>query len=249
MAATKENADSPGAAARALMRACDRASLATAMVEGGWPFASLVAVALDYAGAPLLMISDLAEHAKNIKAARGRCALLFDGTAGHKNPLTGPRVTVIGRMLPEDDERLLARFIARHPDADAYAGFGDFHLYRMTVDRGYLVAGFGMIRWIERTALLCDVAGTAGLAAAEAEIVNHMNNEHRDAVQAYARLLLALQEPDWRMTGIDPEGIDLRADGRIARIAFDQPVHDPEEVRNTLVKLVKKARNMRLRPS
>jgi len=235
--------------ARALMRSCDRASLATAMVEGGWPFASLVAVACDHAGAPLVMISDLAEHAKNLKAARGRCALLFDGTAGHQNPLAGPRVTVLGRLLAEDDERLLARFVARHPDADTYAGFGDFHLYRMNVDRAYLVAGFGLIRWIETAELLFDVTGMARLAAAETDIVGHMNDEHRDAVQAYARLLLGLEGSDWRMTGIDPEGIDLRADGQIARIAFDEPVHDPEEARNTLVQLVKKARNTRDRPT
>jgi putative heme iron utilization protein len=241
--------EGPATTARALMRACDRASLATAMVEGGWPFASLVAVAFDYAGAPLLMISDLAEHAKNIKAARGRCALLFDGTAGHQNPLAGPRVTVIGRMLPEDDERLLARFVARHPDADSYAGFGDFHLYRMAVDRAYLVSGFGLIRWVEARDLLCDATGTAGLAAAETEIVGHMNDEHRDAVQAYARLLLGLEGGNWRMTGIDPEGIDLRAGGRIARIGFDDPVHDPEEARNRLVTLVKKARDLRDRPT
>lgn len=241
--------ENPGTIARAVMRACERASLATAMVEGGWPYASLVAVALDFAGAPLLMISDLAEHAKNIKAARGRCALLFDGTVGYENPLAGPRVTVLGRMVPEDDERLLARFVARHPDADAYAGFGDFHLYRMTVDRAHLVAGFGLIRWVEPDDLLCDAKGTATLSVAEAEIVSHMNDEHRDAVQAYARLLLGLEALDWRMTGLDPEGIDLRADGQIARISFDEPVHDPEEARNTLVKLVKKARDLRDRPT
>lgn len=241
--------ESPGAKARALMRGCDRASLATAMVEGGWPFASLVAVACDHAGAPLVMISDLAEHARNVKAARGRCALLFDGTADHENPLAGPRVTVLGRLLPEDDVRLLARFVARHPDADTYAGFGDFHLYRMSVDRGYLVAGFGLIRWIEAADLLFDAAGAAGLAAAESDIIAHMNDEHRDAVQAYARLLLGLEAGDWRMTGIDPEGIDLRGDGSIARIAFDEPVHGGEEARNVLVALVKKARAARDRPT
>ena len=156
---------------------------------------------------------------------------------------------MLGRLLPEDDERLLARFVARHPDADTYAGFGDFHLYRMSVDRAYLVAGFGLIRWIETADLLFDASGTTGLATAETEIVGHMNDEHRDAVQAYARLLLGREGSDWRMTGIDPEGIDLRADGQIARIAFDEPVHGPEEARNTLVQLVKKARNTRDRPT
>jgi hypothetical protein len=238
---------SAGPLARGLIRASDRASLATALVEGGWPYASLVVVACDHAGAPLLMLSDMAEHAKNLAAARGRCALLFDGTRGFDNPLAGPRVTVLGRFAPCADAAMLARFIARHPDADTYAGFGDFHLYRMAVERAHLVSGFGMIRWIERAALLFDTAEAAALAEGEAGIVAHMNDEHRDAVQLYARLLLGLGGGPWRLTGVDPEGADLRAGGAVARLPFDQPVSNPEEARNALVRLVKKARAARRR--
>lgn len=238
----------PGEAARQLVRANDRASLATAMVEGGWPYASLVVTACDHAAAPLLMISDMAEHAKNLHATRGRCALLYDGTTGLDNPLTGPRVTVLGRLVQSDDERLLARFLARHPDADTYAGFGDFHLYRMSVDRAHLVAGFGLIRWVEAAALLFDTRSAAALVEAEPEIIGHMNDEHRDAVQAYARLLLGLGEGDWQMTGIDPEGVDLRAGGRIARLAFAEPVLDAEDARKALVGMLKRARGTRQRP-
>ena len=81
----------------------------------------------------------------------------------------------------------------------------------MAVARPSMVPGFGLTRWVEPADLLCDATGTAGLSAAETEIVSHMNEEHRDAVQAYARLLLGLEGPEWHMTGIDPEGIDLRA--------------------------------------
>lgn len=137
--------------ARALIRAADRAVLATTL--GGWPYASLVLPAVDAGGAPLLLLSDLAEHAKNLKADP-RCSLLFDGTHGLADPLTGLRVTVMGDARPVDDEALVARYVARHPSAEMYAGFGDFRLYRMSVSRAHVVAGFGRIRWIEAAALL-----------------------------------------------------------------------------------------------
>jgi len=137
--------ETPAAQARGLIRAADRAVLATS--QDGWPYASLVLPALDTDGAPLLLLSDLAEHAKNLKADP-RCSLLYDGTAGLADPLTGPRVTVLGEARPIQDRDLLARFVARQPSAKLYAGFGDFRLYRMAVARAHLVAGFGRIHWI-----------------------------------------------------------------------------------------------------
>lgn len=136
----------PARTARLLIAAADRAVLATS--QAGWPYASLVLPALDAGGTPLLLLSDLAEHAKNLKADP-RCSLLFDGTARLEDPLTGPRVTVMGEARPIAGADLLARFVARHPSAGLYAGFGDFRLYRMTVTRAHLVAGFGRIHWIE----------------------------------------------------------------------------------------------------
>jgi putative heme iron utilization protein len=143
--------DSSTAEARALIRAADRAVLATS--QNGWPYASLVLVAVDDDGAPLLLLSDLAEHAKNLKA-EPRCSLLFDGTAGLKDPLTGLRVTVLGEVRPIEDPGGLASYLARQPSAELYAGFSDFRLYRMTVARAHVVAGFGRIHWIEAEALL-----------------------------------------------------------------------------------------------
>jgi putative heme iron utilization protein len=143
--------DSSTAEARALVRAADRAVLATSLQ--GWPYASLVLVAVDDDGAPLLLLSDLAEHAKNLRA-EPRCSLLFDGTAGLRDALAGLRVTVLGEARPIEDPRLRARYVARQPSAALYAGFGDFRLYRMTIARAHVVAGFGRIHWIEAAALL-----------------------------------------------------------------------------------------------
>ena len=227
---------------RDLVRGLDRAALATALpVESGaWPYASLVLVAVDHDLSPILLLSDLAEHTKAI-AADGRVSLLFDGTQGLEQPLTGPRVTLVGRAARTADGRLGRRFLARHPDAAIYAGFNDFHFYRVAVERAHLVAGFGKIRWLS-AAELTPPPLPAGLAEGEEGIVRHMNEDHADAVQLYAGKLLGLSGSDWRMTGIDAEGIDLRQGGRVARLAFDAPLRAANEARKVLVALVAKAR-------
>lgn len=227
---------------RTLLRGLDRASLASALPgeAGAWPYASLVLVTVDHDLSPILLLSELAEHTRAIEAD-GRISLLFDGTAGLDQPLTGPRVTVLGRASRTDDERLKSRFLAHHPDAEMYAGFKDFHFYRVAVERAHLVAGFGKIRWIDGAGLAPSVA--TGLAEAEAGIVRHMNEDHADAVGLYATRLLGLAGGDWRMTGIDAEGIDLRNGGEVARLAFDSPLAAGVEARGVLVALVGKARS------
>ena len=228
---------------RALLRAVDRASLATSLPgqPTAWPYASLVLVAVDHDLSPILLLSDMAEHTKAIKAD-DRVSLLFDGTGGLDQPLTGPRATVLGRAERTADERLKARFLARHPDAALYGGFKDFGFYRIAVERAHLVGGFGKIRWIGADELVPRQA--AGLAEAEAGIVEHMNADHADAVQLYAAKLMGLAGDGWRMTGIDSEGIDLRRAGNVARLAFDVPLQAAAEAHKVLVALAGKARAM-----
>jgi putative heme iron utilization protein len=227
------------------MRAADRATLATMMrndqPDAGAPYASLVLAALDHDASPLLLISTLADHTRNL-AADPRASLLFDGTAGLDEPLTGPRVSVQGRAQRTDDPRHRARFLARHPGAAMYAGFKDFAFYRLEATRAHLVAGFGRIHWIAPGDLLLDVRGSAPLAESEASIIEHMNADHADAVQLYASRLLGRGGRGWLMTGIDPEGADLRLGGMVARLPFERPVHDAESARAELVRLVKHAR-------
>lgn len=226
---------------RELVRSIDRAALATTLPgDGGpWPYASLVLVALDHDLSPILLMSDLAEHAKAI-AGDDRVSLLFDGTRLLEQPLTGPRVTLVGRARRSDDEGLRRRYLARHPDAEMYAGFKDFRLYRVAVERAHLVGGFGRIKWLSAGQL--QSTAVPGLAESEAGIVNHMNDDHSDAVQLYAGRLLGLPGNDWRMTGIDPEGIDLRRRGQVARLAFEAPLASAGQARGVLVALVAKAR-------
>jgi putative heme iron utilization protein len=234
---------------RELIRSRDRAVLATALPDanGGapWPYASLVVVAVDHDLAPILLLSDLADHSRAI-AADDRVSLLFDGTEGLDDPLTGARVSLLGRAAPTDDERLKRRFLAHHPEADMYARFGDFKFYRVAVERAHLVGGFGKIRWLSADELMPSgpPAAREGFAAAEGAILAHMNADHADAVQLYATRLLGRVAGEWRMTGLDAEGLDLRCGGKVARLAFDTALNGPAQVREALASLAAKARTV-----
>ena len=230
--------------ARALIRMGATASLATQSAEDGpWPYVSLVTVACDYDATPILLLSDLAVHSKNI-AADDRVSLLF-AEGGEGDVLERGRVTVLGHARKTDEPRQRARFLARHPESEGYAGFKDFHFYKLAVTRAHLVAGFGRIHWIDGAALLYDGSGSE-LASAEGDIVAHMNADHGDALKLYAERLLNLPaapaDDPWRMTGIDPEGFDIAAGAMSARFSFDTAIRTADEARAALVRLAKQAR-------
>lgn len=130
---------------RALLRDTRTATLATLDRNTGHPFASLVNVATDKDGAPLLLISRLATHTANLEAD-GRASLLMAET-GKGDALTHPRLTVLGSFAPvaadsPDVPRMRERFLAQHPKAKLYAGFTDFAIWRMQVVSAHLNGGF-----------------------------------------------------------------------------------------------------------
>ncbi|MGH6983114.1 MAG: HugZ family protein [Stellaceae bacterium] len=132
--------------ARTLLSSASRAGLAT-LTASGAPYASLVLTADDGAGAPLLLLSDLAEHAKNL-ARDPRASLLVESIDQAGDPLAAPRATFLGEATCLDNAAAKASFVARHPSAAAYADFKDFALYRLAIMRIHVVAGFGRIDWI-----------------------------------------------------------------------------------------------------
>ncbi len=134
----------------------------------------------------------------------------------------------------------MARFTARHPSAAAYAGFADFRLYRLEIARAHLVAGFGRIHAIAADALLSPAA--PALAEGESDILQHMNEDDGEAIELYATRLAGASGGGWRMTGIDPDGIDLRRGGAVVRLDFPAPVGDPEGARAALAQLAREAR-------
>ncbi len=240
-----EISETPAASARRLIRSLDRASFATFgradSPAAESPYVSLVLVASDYDASPLMLVSTLADHTRNL-LADPRVALLFDGTVGLAEPLTGPRVSLLGRAERTDDPRHRARYLARHPGAAVYADFKDFAFWRIAMVRAHLVAGFGKIHWLPAGDIRFDPAPAAELIAHEDEIVAHMNSDHGEAIELYATRLLGRTGGGWRMTGLDPEGADLKRAGEVARLAFASPVSDPELARAELVRLARLAR-------
>jgi heme iron utilization protein len=237
--AARMSEETPVQTVRRLLRAVPDGALGTLLRESGAPYVSMVSVATDHDGAPLLLLSDLADHTRNLRADE-RASLLLEDTGGREDPLAGERVTLQGRLRPSALTRHRERYLARQPKACMYADFKDFAFYHLTLERAHLVAGFGRIRWLDGAEVL--LAPQPALMEQEPGLIEHMNGDHRDAIQLYARHLLGEDSDGWQMTGIDPEGCDLRLGARVARLSFGQAVADAEGARAELVRLVKKAR-------
>lgn len=236
-----QGSETPGAAARALMRQALKASLATLETSTGHPYASLVTIATDVDGTPLFLISRLALHTQNI-AANGRASLLFDGTNAAGDPLAGGRVTVMGRALLSQRATARARFLGRHPAARMYADFPDFAFYELAIERAHFIGGFGRIVDLKADDLLADVSGASPLADAHDDIVSHMNDDHSAAIELYATELAGQPGGPWRLSGLDPEGFDLICDGRACRLAFNAPVKTPDAARQEFIRFAASAR-------
>lgn len=217
--------------ARRLARQSLKGALATLEAGTGYPYASLVIVATDPAGHPLLLLSALALHARNL-AADARASLLLDATSPRGDPLAGGRITLVGRIGLAPAAQTRTRFLARHPEAAAYADFADFAFHRLTIERGHFVGGFGRIVDIPAPLLTADETAAAAVAGAEPALIAELGPL---APAIAARLGEAVG--DWRITGLDPEGVDLRSAERTARALFQQPAATPAAVRGSVQSL------------
>lgn len=222
-----------------LLRTIRTATLAT-LAESGAPFATLTAIATDYDGAPILLVSKLAHHTGNLERD-GRCSLLL-AQGGRGDPMTHPRLTLVATAARTDNPRARARFLRRNPKAALYADFPDFSFWRAEVSAVHLNGGFARAADFGPAALLTDISGARALIEAEGDILDHMNADHADALALYAEKLAGAKAGQWRASGIDPEGLDLVSGDATARIAFTRSISTPLEAREVLVELAKAAR-------
>ena len=226
-----------------MMRRAATGVLATIDADTGDPHASLVAVASASDGSPTLLLSDLAVHTLNLRNSP-RCSLLFSETADHTDPLEGSRVSVTGKAEITECALDRARFLAKNRSAAHYADFADFHFYRVSVERGHFVGGFGRIAAFAAQALILPGAVSRAIGEAEAGIVAHMNEDHADAVALYGQALLNGASGEWRMEACDPEGCDLRLNDAVLRLDFPRRAEHPGNIREIMVELAKQAREL-----
>jgi putative heme iron utilization protein len=235
----------PKALAKTLLRATRAGTLGTLDRNTGHPFASLVNVATDVDGSPLILISRLSTHTANLEAD-GRASVLLAET-GKGDPLAHPRLTALGVFArverdSADEARVRRRFLARHPKSELYAGFGDFSFWRMRLASAHLNGGFARAADLRATDVLTDISGADELIAAEEGAVAHMNADHAEATRLYATKLLGEDDGPWRISGLDPDGADLAAGDRTARLMFPQRVTSADALRQALVELARTAR-------
>jgi heme oxygenase (biliverdin-IX-beta and delta-forming) len=231
--------------AKTLLHATRAGMLATLDRSSGHPFASLVNVATDVDGSPLILVSKLATHTANLEID-GRASLLL-AEYGKGDALAHPRLTVLGSMAAvaregADDVRVRRRFLASHPKSELYAGFGDFAFWRMAVVSAHLNGGFARAADLTAADVLTDIGDARALIEAEVDAVAHMNADHAEAVRLYATKLLGAPDGKWACVGIDPDGIDLQQGGTALRLAFPQRVTGPGPLRAMLKQLADKAR-------
>jgi heme oxygenase (biliverdin-IX-beta and delta-forming) len=233
----------PAKLAHSLLRRSRQGALATLMPGSGDPYCSLVNVASHPDGSPILLLSRLAVHTRNILADT-RVSLMLDERA-EGDPLEGARIMLAGRAeeaSSDGAEILRRRFLRAHPSAEAFVEFKDFSFFRIVPSATHLVAGFGRIVDLKPEQFLTDLSGAEGLLESEPGAVEHMNADHREAMELYATRLLGAESADWCCTGCDPDGMDMQAGNRTLRLDFPERVTSGTELRKMLVRLAGEAR-------
>lgn len=237
----------------------------------GYPFGSVAPFVLDHSGQPIILISSIAEHTRNILANPKVSLLVF---AGDEDLQAGARLTLIGEanQIDKDDANLRTRYLRYLPQATGYFDMHDFSFYRIKIAQARYIAGFGKMGWVSGNALSGDklsanelsaetlsgeeLIADSPLASQETAIIEHMNADHADSLIAYCRHFHGIDATQAQMLGIDRDGFDVRVDVRaevkanieaasptsIVRFNFEQPIHDAQSARMALVGMSKAAK-------
>jgi putative heme iron utilization protein len=235
--------------ARTLMYLGRVGSLSTlSRKQPGYPFGSVMPYGLDEHANPVFLISTMAMHTQNLQADP-RSSLLVTQLDSIGDPLGASRVTLLGNILPLPEPQIAeARklYLERYANSKYWVDFDDFSFYGMDVVDVYYVGGFGVMGWVSASEYFS--AKPDPLADTAAEIIQHMNTDHGDALVLLARVFAGIESQDVSMSSVDRLGFHVRLkteDGtRGARIAFSREVTNPTEARKVLVEMVGQARRM-----
>jgi heme iron utilization protein len=212
----------------------------------GFPFGSLMPFALDPAGRPIFLISNMAMHTQNLRNDP-RCSLFIGQAVADGDPLGTSRATMIGHAEPVDKHEnasIREIYLGRHENSRYWVDFSDFSFFRLQPIDLYYVGGFGVMGWVE--AREYEEAAPDPLAESAPGILAHMNADHVDSMLLLARSRAQIEATEATMTAVDRMGFNLRVktdDGmKGARINFSREVSSPQETRSMLVEMVRQAK-------
>jgi putative heme iron utilization protein len=229
-------------AARALIRRTDAGVLSTHSVElAGYPFGSLTPFVASHEGRPVVFISNLAQHTKNMLADPRLCLTVFD--PAEKNRQASTRVSIMGdgQLVPEDEvETLAERYFAFFPSARRFAGLPDFRFYWVEPHQVRFIAGFGQIHWLEKRGWLVV---TPDWKNEEAQIIQEVNERHVNQFAGVCRHFYEIQPKTAQMIAADPEGFHVRADTDILYFTFERPCVTAEQLTDAIDHMVQQSQD------
>ena len=217
----------------------------------GFPFGSIAPYALMATGEPILLISDLAEHTKNVRADARVSFMIQDSHA--RDQQANARATLMGYAMPVSEpfvEDARQRYLQAVPNAAGYFSMHDFALFKVHVLQVRYIGGFGNIFWINGDELIERRANASldPLAAVAESACEHMNKDHQEALIAYAKAFAQTETDSAKMLSVDSRGLDsvaITAEAhRYIRLDFPSPVHTTDELRQMTIEMGKQARHI-----
>ena len=222
-----------------------------------FPYSTFTLTAFDYDISPIVLLSNLSEHTTNINKNSLVSLMLCEeqklyhffpkfknSSFNYEDPMSRPRITLVGNLKKTKDEKDKRRFISRHPASRLYSGFTDMNFYKMKIIGAHLIGGFASVKWFKKKDLITKE--TLGFNDSEENIIKHMNDCHQNSLNLYSTKLIKSdkKKKNWRIVGIDPEGFDLRNKDTLARYCFEESIADVKKLRGLFVSLHKKASSL-----
>lgn len=212
----------------------------------GYPFGSVAPFVLDHNCQPVILISNLAEHTKNIAANPKVSLLVF---AGAEDLQANARLTLLGeavKIFKDEDADLRTRYLRFLPQAAGYFDMHDFAFYRIHIHQARYIGGFGKMSWLSDVDLFSGLPEASPLASQETAILEHMNADHAENLRSYCRHYHQVNAEHAEMLGIDCDGFDVSArcgeSTSMLRFDFEQTIHDAQSARAALVAMAKAAK-------
>jgi hypothetical protein len=227
-------------AARTLIRRMDAGVLSTLSVElGGYPFGSLTPFVASHEGRPVILISEMAQHTRNMLADSRVCLTVYD--PGEKDKLASSRVSIMGNGTPVSDEdrgMLAERYFAFFPGSREFESSLDFHFYWIEPYRVRFVSGFGRIHWLPKEGWLVP---SPEWRSDEKEIITRLNETHRHALIGMCRYFHQRKTRCALLIAADPEGFHVRTDDDILYFVFENPCFLESELTGEIARMAEQS--------
>ena len=226
------------------------------MMKDKFSYSTFTLTAFDYDLSPIILLSDLSEHTTNIANNHSSSLMLCEErklydyfpkfnnkSFDYEDPMSRPRVTLIGKLKITKNLNHKTRFLNRHPTSNLYANFSDMNFYRLDIIGAHLIGGFASVKWFSKKDLICN--DVKNFQESENSIISHMNDHHKESIDLYVKkfirgISLSLRK-NWQLIGVDPDGFDLRKKDKVIRYCFERSINNASKLRGVFVKLHKQA--------